>query len=297
MPTKAGYMAIIGKPNVGKSTLMNAAIGAKLSIVTDKPQTTRKRVLGISTRNDTQIVFVDTPGILKPRYEMQRSMMGYVSEALETADAITVMIDAPKIDRGEKILPDEVLETLIKLPQSKILLINKIDEFKDVKLSLPIIQSAAQLSLFQEILPVSALKGVNVDKYLQIAESIMPEGEFYYDPEILSSQPERFFTSELIREQVFQMFSEEVPYSTEVSILEFKERAAGKWFIHAEIIVEKDTQKAIILGKGGVKIKELGERARRALENHFELPVYLELFVKVREKWRSKPGMLKSFGY
>lgn len=297
MPTKAGYMAIIGKPNVGKSTLMNAAIGAKLSIVTDKPQTTRKRVLGISTRNDTQIVFVDTPGILKPRYEMQRSMMGYVSEALETADAITVMIDAPKIDRGEKILPDEVLETLIKLPQSKILLINKIDEFKDVKLSLPIIQSAAQLNLFQEILPVSALKGVNVDKYLQIAESIMPEGEFYYDPEILSSQPERFFTSELIREQVFQMFSEEVPYSTEVSILEFKERAAGKWFIHAEIIVEKDTQKAIILGKGGVKIKELGERARRALENHFELPVYLELFVKVREKWRSKPGMLKSFGY
>ncbi|MCX6148543.1 MAG: GTPase Era [Candidatus Kapabacteria bacterium] len=295
--TKAGYVAIIGKPNAGKSTLMNKIIGTKLSIVTPKPQTTRKRVLGIYSENNTQIVFLDTPGIINPRYEMQKTMMGYVVKSVEESDAVLVLIDLTKFEDFESYFSLELTDVLKKTKKPKILLINKIDTFKEIKEVLPLIKSISDLNLFDDIIPISALKGENVKSLIPTIEKYLPNSEFYYDPELLSTQPERFFVSEIIREQVFISYAKEIPYSTEIAVVEFKERENGKWYISAEIIIERGTQKRIIIGEKGAKLKEIGEKSRKAIEEHLDTPVYLELFVKVREKWRDNTGMLKSFGY
>jgi GTP-binding protein Era len=295
--TKAGYVALIGKPNAGKSTLMNSLVGEKLSIVTPKPQTTRKPVLGICTFDNTQIVFKDTPGILQPKYELQRSLMGYVEEAIEDSDVLAVIVEIiPKVT-AEEYLPPDFIEALKNIKKPKVLIINKIDLLKNVKEVLPLMDKFNRLGIFDEIIPMSALRATSTDELLSVLAKYLPENPFYFDPEMLSTQSERFFVSEIIREHIFTASHEEVPYSSEVNITEFKEREAGKWYISAEIIIERSSQKAIIIGAGGSKIKEIGAKARTDIEEHLQMPVFLDLFVKVREKWRNDKTMLRSFGY
>jgi len=294
---KSGYIAIIGKPNVGKSTLMNAIIGSKLSIVTPKPQTTRRNVLGIYTQKETQMVFIDTPGVLKPRYELHKSMMNFVEESLSGADIIIVIADVTSPETATRVFTPPFIEALQTLNKPCIAILNKMDALSDKTQALPFISSLEELGVFTEFIPISALQKDNTDKLVHILESLLPEAEFFHDPEILSTMPQRFFVSELIRETVFELFKEEIPYSTEVTISEFKEREKGKWYIAADIIIEKESQKAILIGEKGSKIKQIGLLSRDKVEEHLEFPVFLELFVKVREDWRSKTTYLRSFGY
>lgn len=295
MSTHCGFVAIIGKPNAGKSTLLNSLIGSKLSIITPKPQTTRKRVIGIYSVDDTQIVFIDTPGILKPRYEMQRIMMNYVHESVNESDLLLYLIDIK--DLMESDFPGYAVDLLKSFSNPKIIILNKVDLIKDKNQILPVMEKIIKLGLFTEVIPLSALENDNTDILVNLIKKHIPEAPFYYDPELLSTQPQRFFVAELIRENIFNLFKDEIPYSTEVQIIEFKERTAGKWFISAEIFVERDSQKRIIIGAGGSKIKEIGEKSRIEIENHLELEVYLELFVKVRANWRDDKSRLSSMGY
>jgi len=297
LPTKAGYVAIVGKPNAGKSTLMNALVGANLSIVTPKPQTTRKRVLGIFSNEKLQVVFIDNPGLLKPRYEMQRQMMSYVDESMSDADIILVILDIEDFSPQKNYFHETFLKNLKLIEKPKILVINKVDLLKNVKEVLPVMKIFADMKVFDEIVPISALKDAQTETLVKLFEKYLPESEFFYDPEMLSVQNERFFVSELIRECIFTDFKQEIPYSTEVNIVEFKEREVGKWYISAEIIVERSTQKQIMIGENGDKIKHTGMKSREKIEEHLQMPVYLELFVKVREKWRDSKTMLKSYGY
>ncbi len=295
--TKIGQVTIIGKPNAGKSTLLNSILGVKLSIVTPKPQTTRKNVLGIYSENNTQIIFVDTPGIIKPKYEMQNIMMNYVDRSLDETDVICIIIDLSEYKTDKEYFHSSVVEKINNAKKPLILLLNKIDTFLDIKSILPIMAKFQAEGIYKEIIPISARKSSNIDEVIKAIEKYLPEGHFLYDEETLSTQTERFFVSEIIREQIFLKFSEEIPYSTEISITEFKERENGKWFINAEIIVEKKNQKMIMIGKNGDKIKAVGEKAREAIEEHLQMPIYLELFVKVRDNWRENPTLLKSYGY
>lgn len=295
--TKAGYIAIIGKPNVGKSTLMNAIIGEKLSIVTAKPQTTRRNVLGIYTKDNIQMVFIDTPGVLKPRYELHRSMMQNVEESLSGADIIIVIADVTRPETATKVLTPPFIEAIQKINKPCIAIINKMDALPDKKQALPLIAALHELSVFKEYLPISAKESDNVPELLRVLESYLPESPMYHDPELLSTMPQRFFVAELIRETIFESLKEELPYSTEVSIAEFHEKGKGKWHISADIIVEKDSQKAIMIGEKGSMIKHIGSESRKKIEDHLQMPVFLELFVKVREDWRDKSTYLRSFGY
>ncbi len=295
--TKAGYVAIIGKPNAGKSTFMNNIVGAKLSIVTPKPQTTRKKVLGIFTENDLQIVFLDTPGILKPDYKMHHSMMGYVTDSVNEADCILVLIDLEKYKSFDTYFNKGFLSYFTNINKPKVVLLNKIDTFKDVKAVLPIIAEIAVKNLFDEIIPISAVKQDIKDSIIGVIAKYIPENPYFYDEDELSTLPQRFFVSELVREEVFLNLKQEIPYSTDVSIIEFKERKNGKWYISAEIIVERQSQKKIVVGAKGESLKKIGSYARAKIEAHLGTEVFLELFVKVREDWRSKDSMLKSLGY
>jgi GTP-binding protein Era len=293
---RTGYVAIVGEPNVGKSTLVNALVGAKLSIVSHKPQTTRKSVLGILTNDRAQIIFRDTPGVLSPKYLLQEKMNGYVQEALQDADVILLMLDAtdPDVER----LAETPLGNLAGFGKPIILVINKFDKLEDRNTLLPVAAKFAAMNIFSDVVPTSALHNANTDILPGLIAQYLPVNPPLYDPEFLSEQPQRFFVSELIREQVLHLYKQEIPYSVEVSIVEFKERPEpAKIYINAEIIVERDTQKAILIGKGGEALKKLGARARATIEEFLEHPVYLELFVKVRKDWRSSEGKLRSFGY
>lgn len=294
--TKAGYVAIVGRPNSGKSTLLNSILDYKLSIVTPKAQTTRKRVAGIYSKDDLQIVFLDTPGIIKADDEIHKNMMGYVQNSVEEADVLLVLVDAESYDikRGFDKMIKEYIKSFAK---TKILVLNKIDKIEDKKKLLPLIDTMQKENQFDEIIPISALKNDNLDLLTDVISKYIPESPFFYDPEQLSTESQRFFVSEFIREQVFFKYKEEIPYSVEVAVVEFKEREMGKWYISAEIIVERDSQKKIIIGKNGEKIKQLGTYARKEIEKHLELEIFLELFVKVRDDWRNNKNLLKSFGY
>jgi len=290
---KAGYIALIGKPNVGKSTLMNTLLGQKLSIVTPKPQTTRHRILGILSEENTQMIFLDTPGLLKPRYKLQDKMLGAARRAIEESDVLLVLVEPV-----EKI-PDEIINTLSTIKGSQkpvILVINKIDTVNKKKL-LPIIDSYASKFNLTKIFPISALKKEGLDELKSSLRENLPLGFPFYPEDMITEHPERFFVSEIIREKIFQNYGEEIPYSTTVLIEEFKEREGRKDFIRANIIVERDSQKGILIGKKGAALKKVGSSARDQIELFLGREVYLELFVKVREKWRKKDVFLKEFGY
>jgi GTPase len=291
---KAGYVAIVGEPNVGKSTLLNALLEQKISIVTNKPQTTRQRVLGILSRDDAQIIFLDTPGLLKPKYLLHKEMIKHAESALADADIILVMTDAARKTE----LPQEVSMRVLQMCRTKpvFLVINKVDKANKVEL-LPIIQVFAQERQFKEIIPISALKRDNLEAILKTIIHYLPEHEAFYPKDIVSEYPERFFVAEFIREKLFEKFREEIPYSTAVEIREFKEREKGKTLINADIIVERDSQKGIVIGKKGEALKEIGTEARREIENFLQHEVFLELHVKVREKWRENETIIRQLGY
>lgn len=286
---KSGYVALIGKPNVGKSTLMNRLLGRKLSIVTSKPQTTRHRILGISSGDAYQIIFLDTPGIIKPRYRLQEAMMSSVHTAIEDADILLFMADATQDE------PDTFsIEELAGRPA--ILLINKMDLINREN-ALPLVQRYVALREFDEVIPISAVTGENLDRLMDEIIKRLPPGPPFYPKEMISEHPERFFVAEIIREKIFEQFRKEIPYSTQVNIVLYEERPEGKDFIEAEIVVERATQKAILIGRQGSALKRIGTEARKDIETFLNTNVYLQLFVKVREDWRNRDTYLRSYGY
>jgi GTPase len=294
---KAGYCAIVGIPNAGKSTLMNAMLGTKLSIVTHKPQTTRKRVLGIYSTKEEQIVFLDTPGIMpRPTTLLHKAMLDEVRRSFADADVILVLAEAnlPR-DRALPALWNDYKKIAGEKPM--VLALSKSDLFKDRKELLPILQRYGDQLEFKELVPISASKNYNIKELVATLRKYLPGAEPFFDSEQLSDQNDRFFAGELIREAIFQKFKEEIPYSTEVEITEFKEREAGKWFVSAEVIVERDTQKSILIGKNGTALKSLGERARQEIERFLAHPVYLELHVKTKTDWRQNKRTLSELGY
>lgn len=297
MNNKVGYVSIIGLPNVGKSTLLNAILKQKISIVTPKPQTTRKKILGILTESDYQIIFLDTPGIVKPAYLLHEKMLEEVNESIKDADVIVLIFDASSEGRIKESEENEIIKELIKQKKKPIILaLNKVDSITQEQAQ-QLVKHYESLKQFKAVVPIAASLNFNIDRLIQEIVEILPEGEKYYPDDIISEASERFFVSEIIREKIFELYEDEIPYSTEVIIADFKERTSGKDFISAEIIVERDSQKPIIIGKEGKAIKKLGEAARKAIEEFLQKEVYLELRVKVKEKWRSNEKMLKYFGY
>ena len=288
---RAGFVNIIGNPNVGKSTLMNAFIGEKLSIITSKAQTTRHRILGIVNGDDFQMILSDTPGIIKPAYELQSSMMDFVKSAFEDADVLIYMVEI-----GEKELKDEAF--FKKITNSKIpvlLLLNKIDNSNQEQLE-------EQAQLWQgkvpnaEFFPISALQGFNVQNVFERIEELLPESPPFYPKDQLTDKPERFFVNEAIREKILLHYKKEIPYAVEVDTEEFfEEEKIIK--IRSVIMVERDTQKGIIIGHKGSALKRVGVEARKDLEKFFGKQVHLELYVKVNKNWRSSERQLKRFGY
>ena len=297
MSVRSGFVSIIGKPNVGKSTLMNALIGERLSIITNKPQTTRKRILGILTTDDYQIIFLDTPGILNPEYLLQERMLEYVFQSVKDSDVILFMVDVDSDPGGSKTFSDERVQSVLKESNTKkILLLNKIDLSNQAEIE-KLISQFSEKHNFEKVIPISAKEGFNLENVIEAIVELLPEHPEYFPEDQITDENERFFVTEIIREKVFERYRDEIPYSTEVIIAEFKERENAKDYISAEIVVEKETQKPIILGAKGEAIKNLGQSARKEIENFLQREVYLELRVKVREKWRSNPNMLKNFGY
>jgi GTP-binding protein Era len=293
---RSGYVTLIGEPNVGKSTLMNGLLKQKISIVTAKPQTTRHKILGIHSTDTCQIVFLDTPGIITPRYLLHEAMMRSASSAIADADVLMFMVDATSPGTVSGPGTDEAFKKLQGFRKPLFLVLNKIDLMPKAQL-LPIIDAYAKAIPFTEVFPVSALRSEGTDALLPAIIPHLPVHPPYYPTDIVSEQSERFFVSEIIREKIFLSCREEVPYSTTVDVVEFKEREAGKWFVSADVIVERDSQKGILIGKRGAMLKEIGGLARRDIEQFLDHPVFLELHVKVREKWREKDEWIKRFGY
>lgn len=294
---KSGYVTIIGLPNAGKSTLMNALLGQKLAITNEKPQTTRKRILGILSEENYQIIFLDTPGILNPSYLLQEKMMEDVNLSATDADVFIIIVDVSDEKEIKKALKNDYLNEIIKSKKKPVILtLNKVDLIKqeDVK---DLIEKFETMKMFDSIIPISASLYFNLQSVLTKIIELIPEGPKFYPDDIISEADERFFVSEIIREKILELYEDEIPYSCEVLIVDFKERENAKDYISAEIVVEKETQKPIIIGNQGRAIKKLGERARKAIEEFLQREVYLELRVKVRDKWRSNEKMLKTFGY
>ncbi len=287
---RSGYVALVGKPNAGKSTLMNALVGRKLSIVTAKPQTPRHRVLGIATTDEYQMIFLDTPGIIEPRYGLQEAMMKTVRLTIAGADLILFMADATLET------PDDLgLETVGERPA--VLVLNKMDLIRQDE-ALPLVQKYSALRAFDDVVPVSALKAWNLDTLLEVVANHLPEGPRLYPEEMVSEHPERFFVAEIVREKIFERYAKEIPYSTQVNVLSYEEKPGKeKDVIEAEIVVERESQKPILIGKGGKAIKSLGIAARRDVEAFLGRPVFLRLFVKVRQGWRDNQTHLRSYGY
>jgi len=291
MSHKAGFVNIIGNPNVGKSTLMNAFVGEKLSIITSKAQTTRHRILGIVNGEDFQVVLSDTPGIIKPAYELQQSMMGFVKSAFEDADVLIYMVEI-----GEKDLKDEAFFN--KITSSKIpvlLLLNKIDKSDQEQLEEQV-QTWSEKVPNAGIFPVSALEGFNVKEIFNRIIELLPESPPFYPKDQLTDKPERFFINETIREKILMHYKKEIPYAVEVDTEEFFE-AETIIRIRSVIMVERETQKGIIIGHKGSALKRVGVEARKDLETFFGKQIHIELYVKVNKNWRSNQNQLKRFGY
>ncbi|HAB52931.1 MAG TPA: GTPase Era [Ignavibacteriales bacterium] len=294
---KAGYVAILGLPNSGKSTLINALLEQKLNIISDKPQTTRRKIRGILTKENYQIIFVDTPGLIHPNYLLQERMMEAVEVSAKDADVILLLQDVKEDFNGEKLLhQDFVNEVLMNLKAPKILLLNKVDLSNQDDIS-TLIEKQQSTNLFTKVIPISAKRNFNLTDIINSVVELIPEHPKYYPDDELTDESERFFVAEIIREKILEHYSEEVPYSSEVLIADFKEREIGKDFIEAYVIVEKESQKAIIIGKEGKAIKKLGEASRKSIEEFLQREIFLELRVKVKPKWRKDENMLNIFGY
>lgn len=291
METRSGFVVIFGKPNAGKSTLLNSLLNYNLSIVNRKVQTTRDRIMGILTEDNYQIVFIDTPGILEPKYELQNYMVSEIKTSLVEADLIIHIVDAAKVNFEDIKKVNEDYKELLS-NKKKIIVLNKIDLMKKDNL-LPVIQRLINEFNYDEIIPVSALKKENTDELKKVILSYMPEGHFFYDKDTLTDKPEKFFVNEIIREKILDMYHEEIPYSVMVNVTEFKERSNDLTYIGAEITVERETQKIIIIGNKGANLKKLGERSRNEIEKFLNKKVYLELFVKVRKDWRNNKKFIK----
>jgi GTP-binding protein Era len=287
---KSGFVAIIGRPNVGKSTLMNTLLGEKISIISDKPQTTRNRIRGILTRPDAQLVFIDTPGIHKPLHRMNEVMVHAAVKTFSEVDVILFLVEATeKPGAGDKF----ILDSLAKVSTPVLLLINKVDLVRKEAL-LPLMQEYSTLRDFAEIIPVSALKD-DLGGLIEAIVGRLPAGPKYFPEDQLTDQPERFVVSEIIREKIFELTKEEIPYSTAVMIEDMKEEP-DLTRVNAVVYVERDSQKGIIIGKGGAMLKQIGTRAREDAEKLLGVKVFLQLWVKVKKGWREDDRMLRHIG-
>ena len=287
---KSGFVSIIGKPNAGKSTLLNRLLGKKISITTPKAQTTRHRIFGIDTGDDYQIVYSDTPGLIRPKYRLHHKMVQSIDHSLEDADLIVLLIAA-----DETFPEGDLLELAARTQVPKILALNKLDAVSEEILFARMKQLATQVD-FIEALPLSALKGANVDTLKQLILKHLPEGPAYYEKDQISDRPERFFAAEIIREKLFLLLKQELPYSTEVEIAEFEEES-DRVRISATIHVERQSQKGMVIGKGGAMLKKVGTLARKDIEAFLDTRVFLELYVRVSDNWKDSNSYLRDFGY
>ena len=291
---KAGFVNIVGNPNVGKSTLMNQLVGERISIATFKAQTTRHRIMGIVNTDDMQIVFSDTPGVLKPNYKLQESMLAFSESALQDADVLLYVTDV--VENPEKNMV--FLRKVQKMDTPILLLINKIDELREnsQQALAEIVEKWHALLPKAEILPISAKNKFGIDMLLKRIQELLPESPAYFDKDQLTDKPARFFVSEIIREKILLYYDKEIPYSVEVRVESFKEDEKHI-HINALIYVERDSQKGIIIGHQGVALKKVSTEARKSLEKFFGKPIFLEIFVKVDKDWRSSERELDNFGY
>lgn len=288
---RSGFVNIVGNPNVGKSTLMNCLVGEKISIITAKSQTTRHRIIGIVNTPEYQVVYSDTPGVLRPNYKLQESMLNFSLSALDDADVLLYVTDVvEKIDKN-----DEFLGKVQRLELPILLLINKIDQTNQSDLEKWVAQWQELLPQ-AEIYPISALNNFNIDMVQRRVLTLLPESPPYFDKDALTDKPARFFVTEIIREKALLIYQKEVPYSIEVVVEEFKDES-DIIRIRAVVLVERDSQKGIVIGHKGESLKRLGTMARKDIERFFEKKVFLQLFVKVEKDWRNRDNMLKYFGY
>ena len=288
---KSGFVNIFGPPNAGKSTLLNALLGQEIAITSPKVQTTRHRILGILSEENYQIIFSDTPGIIKPQYKLHEKMMKQLDAALEDADVALLMAD---INSDPQEFSD--LLSALKIKGERILLVNKIDTWKDAETLRPKLEEFKEKVNAKHVLGISALRKINTQEIIELILEYLPEGMPFYSEEDISDRPVRFFVSELIREQIYHLYDKELPYHTAVLIQSFEEKNTLTK-IRADIICTRETQKMIIIGKNGTMIRKLGTEARKKIESFLDRKVFLELFVKVRPKWRENNTFLKEYGY
>ncbi|WP_042145977.1 GTPase Era [Paucisalibacillus sp. EB02] len=290
---KSGFITIIGRPNVGKSTFMNKVIGQKIAIMSDKPQTTRNKIQGVLTQHDAQFVFIDTPGIHKPKHRLGDFMVKIAENTLNEVDAILFMINAEEgYGRGDQF----IIDRLQRVKGPVFLVVNKIDKVHPDEL-LPLIEFYNEKYDFEEIIPISALQGNNVNHLLDVLKSHLPEGPQFYPADQVTDHPERFIISELIREKVLHLTREEVPHSIAVVIENIEKRESNAIFIQAAIVAERKSQKGILIGKQGSMLKNIGKDARKDIEALLGSKVYLELWVKVQKDWRNKQSQLLEYGF
>ncbi len=290
---KSGFVAVIGRPNVGKSTLVNSLVGQKVAIMSDKPQTTRNKIMCVLTRNDAQIIFIDTPGIHKPKHKLGEYMVDTAQKTLREVDAILFVVDSTEsMGAGEKY----IMEQLAAVNTPVILVVNKIDQTPKAAL-LPIIENYTKNFNFTEVIPISAIEHTNLDVLVDEVKKYLVPGPQYYPEDMVTDQPERFVIAELVREKALHLTREEIPHAIAIDIEEITTRSNNNLYIRAVIYVERDSQKGIIIGSGGQMLKEIGRQARADIENLLGSKAYLDLWVKVKKDWRNREGILKTFGY
>ncbi len=292
----SGYVSLIGKPNVGKSTLLNTILGEKVAIVSPRPQTTRNRLMGVKTLPEAQIIFIDTPGIHKPKHRLGEVMVREARDVSREVDLVLFMVEPEQPHVGDT----AVIEILKGLQKNVFLLVNKVDAVKRAHV-LPVIEAYSALYPFREIIPVSALTGDGVDILLENIVKYLPEGPKYYPDDVVTDQMERFMAAEIIREKVMRQTEDEIPYSVAVEIVQWTEKTpeegGGPVFIHANVYVERKGQKGIIIGKDGAKLKAIGTSARLEIQKLLGTKVFLELWVKVKKDWRSDENILRELGF
>lgn len=291
---KSGFVSVVGRANVGKSTLMEKILGEKISIISNKPQTTRDEIKIIHNDEDSQIIFLDTPGMQSPRNKLQEHLLEVSEESLKDSDIITFIVDSSlKIGRLDRM----ILDLLEKIDTRKILLINKCDLLSDEEISM-IKSMYIDLNIFDNIIPISALNDENIDRYIDLVKEMLPEGPLYYPNDMITDKNERFIVSEIIREKALQNLSNEIPHGIFIRIDDFKKRNDKNLYdIYASIIVERPSHKEIVIGKNGRKIKDIGTKARKEIQTFMNAKINLKLWVKVEKDWRKKQKLVKRFGY